>query len=571
MTESADTDTDIDPITLEIMRNQLEGVAEEMGQVLIAGAYSPNIKERQDCSTALFDTEGRLIAQAEHIPVHLGAMPEAVEAVRKQDPQSGDIWLLNDPFAGGTHLPDLTMVSPITLDDEPVGYAVSRAHHADIGGMAPGSMPAGAREIYQEGVRIPPVRIVRGGKPNDQLLSLVLANVRNSDERQADLRAQIAANERAESRLAELRDEHGRDRLRAAFDAVIDYSRTRIQTAIRELPNGTFTAEDVLEGDGITDDDIPIRVVLTITDASISVDFTGTAHQVDGNVNAPRSVTKSAVYFVVRAVTDPDIPPNHGCYEPITVDIPSGSLLDPQPPAAVVGGNVETSQRVTDTVLSAFAKAVPDQLPAQGHGTMNNLTIGSRDGESFSYYETIGGGFGGRPHKDGMDGVQVGMTNTLNTPIEALEAAYPLRVMRYALRPNSGGRGQFRGGLGIERQLRVDVPATVSLLTERRRHQPKGVAGGADGACGENRVDGEQVGAKTTIEVEAGATVTVRTPGGGGHGPPEKRDPQLVATDAAEGKQYEPADNSQHERADDSQREQADDSQHEPADASDDE
>jgi len=537
MTNVTDTDsseTEIDPVTLEIMRNQLEGVAEEMGQVLVAGAYSPNIKERRDCSTALFDTEGRLAAQAEHIPVHLGAMPEAVDAVRERNPQPGDVWLLNDPFAGGTHLPDLTMVSPIVVDGEPLGYAVSRAHHADVGGMAPGSMPAGAREIYQEGVRIPPVRIVADGEQNNQLLSLLLANVRNADERRADLRAQIAANERAEARLSELQTDHGCDRLRAAFDAVIDYSSERMAAAIAELPTGTFAAEDFLEGDGITDDDIPIRVQLTISDESITVDFADTASQVAGNVNAPRAVTKSAVYYVVRAVTDPDIPPNHGCYEPVSIEIPPGSLLDPEPPAAVVGGNVETSQRVTDTVLSAFAKAVPDELPAQGQGTMNNLTIGSRNDQGFSYYETIGGGFGGRPTKDGMDGVQVGMTNTLNTPIEALEAEYPLRVTRYALRPDSGGRGRYRGGHGIERQLETDVPATVSLLTDRRRHPPRGVAGGENGATGENLVDGEPVGAKTTIEVEAGTTVTVRTPGGGGHGPADSREQEAMAAGTGE-------------------------------------
>jgi len=516
--------TDIDPVTLEIMRNQLEGVAEEMGQVLIRGAYSPNIKERRDCSTALFDTEGRLVAQAEHIPVHLGAMPEAVAAVRDRSPQPGDVWLLNDPFAGGTHLPDLTMISPITVDGEQLGFAVSRAHHADVGGMTPGSMPAGAREIYQEGVRIPPVRIVEGGERNEEILELLLANVRNREERRADLRAQIAANERAEQRLGALRDDHGTDQLLAAFDAVIDYSRTRMETAIGELPAGTFEARDVLEGDGITDQDIPIRAILTIDTDSITVSFDGTASQAQGNINAPRAVTKSAVYFVVRAVTDPDIPPNHGCYLPVDVDIPSRSLLDPEPPAAVVGGNVETSQRVTDTVLSAFAEAVPDRLPAQSQGTMNNLTVGSRDGEPFSYYETIGGGFGARATKDGIDGVQVGMTNTLNTPIEALEAEYPLRVTRYALRADSGGRGRFRGGDGIERQLETEVPATVSLLTDRRRHPPRGVAGGENGACGENLVDGEPVGAKTTVDVAAGTTVTVRTPGGGGHGPPEADD-----------------------------------------------
>ena len=526
----------LDPVELEIMRNQLEGVAEEMGQLLVASAYSPNIKERRDCSTALFDTDGRLVAQAEHIPVHLGAMPEAVDAVRQHDPQPGDVWLLNDPFAGGTHLPDLTMVSPITVDGERLGYAVSRAHHADVGGMAPGSMPAGAREIYQEGLRIPPVRIVAAGERNEELLSVLLANVRDPAERRADLRAQIAANERAEERLAALQSDHGRDRLRAAFEAVIDYSGQRMAAAIGDLPNGNYTATDVLEGDGISTADIPIKVRLTISNDSLTVDFAGTAPQVDGNLNAPQSVTKSAVYFVVRAVTDPGIPPNHGCYRPVSIEIPSGSVLDPDSPAAVVGGNVETSQRVTETVLSAFANAVPNELPAQGQGTMNNLTIGSRDGEGFSYYETIGGGFGARPTADGIDGVQVGMTNTLNTPVEALEAEYPLRVTHYGLRPDSGGRGEYRGGLGIERRLEIGVPATVSLLTERRRHAPRGAAGGENGVVGENLVDGEPVGAKTTIEVDVGTTVTVRTPGGGGYGPPAARDPAAVKADLADGK-----------------------------------
>ncbi|RKD95976.1 hydantoinase B/oxoprolinase family protein [Halopiger aswanensis] len=532
--------TDIDPVTLEVLRNQLESVAEEMGQTLIRGAYSPNIKERRDCSTALFDADGRMIAQAEHIPVHLGAMPAAVEAVRERDPQPGDVFVLNDPFTGGTHLPDVTMVSPIApgrdgseggdggaddgdTGDEIVGYAVSRAHHADVGGMTPGSMPAGAQEIYQEGLRLPPTRLVEGGEPREDVRSLVLANVRNPGERKADLRAQQAANERAEDRLEALFAEHGRETVLEGFDAVIDYSRERITEEIAALPDGTYEATDVLEGDGVTDEDVEISVAVTIDGDRIDVDFAGTADQVAGNLNAPLSVATSAVYFVVRCITDPEIPPNHGCYEPVSVRAPEGTLLNPEPPAAVVGGNVETSQRVTDVVFTALAQAAPDRVPAQGQGTMNNLTVGARDG-SFTYYETIGGGFGARPDRDGMDGVQVGMTNTLNTPVESLETEYPLRVERYALRDGSGGRGKFRGGLGLERTVTVEQPATVSLLTERRRHAPKGVAGGEDGATGENLIDGEPVPAKTTVDVDAGTTVTVRTPGGGGHGDPDERD-----------------------------------------------
>lgn len=563
-TDASDTETDpdaaaLDPVTLEVLRNQLEGVAEEMGQVLIRGAYSPNITERRDCSTALFDAAGRMVAQAEHIPVHLGAMPEAVAAVRERDPAPGDVFVLNDPFTGGTHLPDVTLVSSLSLDGDVVGFAVSRAHHADVGGMAPGSMPAGAREIQQEGLRIPPLRLVDGGERVGDVLDLILANVRTPAERRADLEAQLAANERADDRLRELADEHGRDRLERAFDAVIDYSRERMTAAVAELPDGTYEAEDAMEGDGVTDADVPIRAAVTVDGDRLGVDFAGSAPQVDGNCNAPLAVAKSAVYFVVRCVTDPEIPPNHGCYEPVSVSAPEGSILNPNPPAAVVGGNVETSQRVTDVVLAALGEAAPERVTAGSQGTMNNLTIGSRGGrdggggrdgsdgresagdgaESFTYYETIGGGFGARPDADGMDGVQVGMTNTLNTPVEALEAAYPLRVERYAFRPDSGGDGRHRGGLGLERRVRVETAATVSLLTERRRRAPAGIEGGEPGATGENLIDGDPVPAKATVDVEPGTTVTVRTPGGGGYGDPSERDPAARERDRADGKETE--------------------------------
>ncbi len=525
----------LDAVTLEVLRNQLEGIAAEMGQVLIRGAYSPNIKERQDCSTALFDADGRLVAQAEHIPVHLGAMPEAVDAVLARDPAPGDVFVLNDPFAGGTHLPDVTLVSPIERDGRIVAYAVSRAHHADVGGMTPGSMPAGAGEIYQEGLRIPPVRLVEAGEEREAVLDLFLANVRNPAERRADLRAQLAANERADRRLGEVAKEHGLERLERAFDAVIEYSHERMTAEIESIPDGVYGAEDALEGDGITEEEITVEATVTVEGGAFTIDFDGTAPQVDGNLNAPLSVATSAVYFVARCVTDPGIPPNAGCYRPITVEAPAGCLLNPEPPAAVVGGNVETSQRVTDVTFAALAEAAPDRVPAAGQGTMNNLTIGSRDG-SFTYYETIGGGSGGRAHCDGMDGVQVGMTNTLNTPIEALEAEYPLSVERYALRPETGGEGRHRGGLGLERRIRIETAATVSLLTERRRRAPQGIEGGAPGATGENLIDGGTVGAKTTVEVPEGTTVTVRTPGGGGHGDPADRDPEAIEEDLADGK-----------------------------------
>ena len=537
-------DGELDPVTLEILRHRLEGIAEEMGQVLIRGAYSPNVKERQDCSTALFDADGRLIAQAEHIPVHLGAMPEAVAAVRERDPDPGDAYMLNDPFAGGTHLPDVTVVSTIAPADEIRGYAVTRAHHADVGGGTPGSMPAGATEIFQEGLRIPGVRIVDDGEIDEELLSFVLANVRNPEERRADLRAQLAANDRGGRRIGDLLEAYGRDRLTDAFDAVIDYSRRRIEAEIADVSDGTYEATDVLEGDGITDADVPITATVTVDGSAVTVDFAGTADQVAGNMNAPPSVATSAAYFVVRAVTDPEIQPNQGCYDPIEVSVPEGSLLNPTPPAAVVGGNVETSQRVTDVVLAAFAEALPEAVPAQGQGTMNNTVIGSRRGdgrrEGFTYYETVGGGDGASPDVDGMDGVQVGMTNTLNTPIEALETEYPLVVERYALRPGTGGDGRHRGGLGIERSVTVGTDAVVSLLTERRQHAPRGAAGGKSGATGENLIDGDPVPAKTTVEVTAGTTVTVRTPGGGGYGDPDERPADARERDRRDGKSVGP-------------------------------
>jgi N-methylhydantoinase B len=509
--------SDLDAVELEILRTQLESVAEEMGQVLIRGAYSPNITERRDCSTALFDADGRLVAQAEHIPVHLGAMPDAVAAVLDCDPAPGDVFLLNDPFTGGTHLPDVTLVSPIAPEGDIVGYAVSRAHHADVGGMAPGSMPAGARDIQQEGLRLPPVRLVAEGEVVEDVRALVLANVRNPDERRADLRAQRAATQRGAERVAALLGDHG-DRLFDAMDAVIDYARERVEAELEALPDGRYRVEDAMEGDGVTDEAIPVVATVAIDGSTLSVDFTGTADQVAGNVNAPLSVARSAVYYVVRCITSDDVPANHGCYAPVTVTAPAGSLLNPRPPAAVVGGNVETSQRVTDVVFGALAEAAPERVPAGGQGTMNNLVVGAAD---FQYYETLGGGAGATAGADGASGVQVGMTNTQNTPVEALEAAYPLRVNEYALRRGSGGAGRHRGGDGLVRELTVEAAATVSLLTERRRTAPPGLAGGGDGAVGHNYVDGEPVPAKTTLTVDPGTTVRIETPGGGGHGPEE--------------------------------------------------
>jgi N-methylhydantoinase B len=508
--------TGLDPVTLSVLSSALSGIAEEMGALLVRAAYSSNVKERRDCSAALFDAQGRMVAQAEHIPVHLGAMPEAVEAVRARDPRPGDVFMLNDPFRGGTHLPDITLVSPLEDAGEVVGYAVTRAHHSDVGGMRPGSMPADSTSIYQEGIVLPPVRLVHEGELVDDVLELLLANVRTPDVRRGDLRAQLAANRRAQERLTELLERRGRETVLAAFGEVLRHAERRAREAIAELPDGRYEASSELEGDGVDDADVPIRVAVTIDGDEMTVDFEGTAPAVAGNVNCPLAVTRSACLFALRVLLDPDVPANAGAYAPVRVVAPEGSLVDARSPSAVVAGNVETSQRIADTVLLALAQAV-DRLPAQGQGTMNNVIIG---GEGWTYYETIGGGQGASPEGDGDSGVHVGMTNTLNTPIEALELEFPLRVERYELLDGTGGDGRHHGGDGIVRAIRVLAPATVSLLTDRRSHAPQGARGGEEGAAGSNWLDGDRLPAKVGREVPAGGLVTIRTPAGGGWGKP---------------------------------------------------
>src|SRR4051794_36111876 len=366
----------LDPVTLSVLASALTGIAEEMGAVLIRGSYSSNIKERRDCSTALFDDRGRMVAQAEHMPVHLGAMPEAVAAIMTRDPEPGDVFAINDPYSGGTHLPDITLVSPVSHDGEIIGYAVTRAHHSDVGGMRPGSMPSDSREIYQEGIIIPPIRLVRGGEYVQDVLDLLLANVRTPDLRRGDLRAQIAANNIAEERIRELMERRGKDTVLAAFDEVISYTEKRTREAIRELPDGEYTAEDFLEGDGTTDEDIRIKATVTIEDDSMNIDFTGTADAVEGNVNCPLPVTRSACYFALRVLLPKGIPANAGTYAPLEIKAPEGSLVNAKSPSAVVAGNVETSNRIADAVLAAFSSFASDMLPAQGQGTMNNTIIG---------------------------------------------------------------------------------------------------------------------------------------------------------------------------------------------------
>jgi N-methylhydantoinase B len=490
-------------IELQVIGSALVAVAEEMGAALIRAAFSSNIKERRDCSTAIFDARGRMVAQAEHIPVHLGAMPEAVAAVMERGPRLGEVFAVNDPFTGGTHLPDITLVSRTVA-----GFAVSRAHHADVGGMEPSSLPAGSKELYQEGVIIPPTRL------DDEVVALLCANMRNPDERLGDLRAQLGAQRLAERRLEELCAKHGADRVEAAMDELFAYSERMVRAGIAALPDGSFEARDVLEpAEPLPDGELVISARVRVAGDEIEIDFEGTSRQHDGNLNCPLSVTRSACYYVVRCLTAPDIPASGGAYAPVHVTAPAGSLVNAQAPAAVVAGNTETSSRITDTVTTALGQAV--DVPAQGQGTMNNVTFGNR---RFTYYETIGGGQGACPGADGPSAVHVAMSNALNTPVEALELAYPLRVRRYELRLGSGGAGRHRGGDGVVREIEALEPCRLSLLTERRMHAPRGRSGGAAGARGRNVLNGEELPAKVTRALASGDVLRIETPGGGGIG-----------------------------------------------------
>ena len=506
----------MDAIALQVAAGALRAACEEMGAVLIRAAHSSNIKERRDCSTALFEAGGEMVMQAEHIPVHLGAMPAAVAAVLGEDHEPGVAWVLNDPYKGGTHLPDITVITPVfaargarprpsgrpgrraRAAHELLGFAASRAHHADVGGRVPGSMPADSRTLDEEGVVIAP-RVL-----DDAAVEELAKRMRQPAERRADLRAQLAANRVGVNRLAELVERVGVDGVREAFAAVLDYAERRTRTCLEELEDGDRTATDVLEA---ADADLELAVTATVAGDELRLRFDAPP-QHDGNLNCPLAVTRSAAYFAVRVLTDPDIPASAGAYRPVTVEAPEGSLLNARPPAAVAAGNVETSSRVADLVLRAFGRAL-------GQGTMNNLTLGN---DRFTYYETLGGGQGACPDADGPSGVHVAMSNTLNTPVEALEQTFPLRVVEYALRPGSGGAGRRRGGDGVVREVEALEDVTWSLLTERRRHAPPGADGGEAGERGRNLVGGEEVGPKATGTLRAGERLRLETPGGGGHG-----------------------------------------------------
>jgi N-methylhydantoinase B len=486
-------------VELQVLGSALRAVAEEMGAVLVRSAFSPNIKERRDCSTAIFDERCRLVAQAEHIPVHLGALPDAVTAVAERDPAPGETWILNDPYTGGTHLPDVTLVSRTEL-----GFAATRAHHADVGGAEPGSMPARSKRLDEEGVVIAPTRL------DAETLETLVAQMRNPDERRGDLRAQVAAQRLGQRRITELCARRGRERVAAAMRELYAYSERRVRAALARFPDGRYEAEDVLEApEGL----LPIRVTATVAGDELELDFTGTAPQHDGNLNCPLAVTRSASLYVVRCLTDPDVPASGGALAPVTVKAPPGSLVNARPPAAVAAGNVETSNRIVDVLFRAFGQAV--QVPAQGQGTMNNVTIGN---DRFTYYETIAGGQGACPDADGPSAVHVSMSNTLNTPVEALELALPLRVERYEVRRGSGGAGLHRGGDGVVRELRVLEPCRCSVIAERRAVAPTGERGGEAGAPGRTLVNGEELPAKATVELAAGDVLRIETPAGGGWG-----------------------------------------------------
>jgi N-methylhydantoinase B len=561
-----------DPVELEVFKNLYHSIAEEMGAALRRTSFSPNIKERRDYSCAVFDSKGQVIAMGDHMPVHLGSMPMSVAAAVEQCAlEPGDVVMLNDPFRGGTHLPDITLVMPVYVKEAKSGgrgrpphttpdfYVASRAHHADVGGTYPGSMGP-CREIYQEGFRIPPVKIMRGGKLVADVLALLLNNVRTPEEREGDLGAQIAACQTGAQRLREICARYGIVRAKKAAADLLVYSEEMMRAFLRTIPPGRYEAEDFLDDDGVEDKPVRIAVTLQVKSArkfavetrlaasppkssqrpQVTIDFTGSDPQVQGAINAVEAITYSACFYVFRCLLREDVPATSGLMRPIRVIAPSGTVVNAKPPAAVAGGNVETSQRIVDVLLKALAQAIPDRIPAAASGTMNNLTIGGIDlrsgdlrsgdpgnGEPFAYYETIAGGMGARPTKDGVSGVHTHMTNSLNTPAEAIEYAYPVRLRQYSLRAHSGGAGLHTGGDGIVREIEVLTDAQVTLLADRRSRGPYGLAGGAHAAPGRTlivRRDGskEEIPGKTSVRLRSGERIRIESPGGGGWGKPNR-------------------------------------------------
>jgi N-methylhydantoinase B len=516
----------VDSISIAVFRSLFESAAEEMGVALQRAAFSPNIRERLDFSCAVFDTEARMVAQAAHIPVHLGSMPASVEAAVRAFGalQPGDVVILNDPYSGGTHLPDVTMVSPVFIDSaSPLFYVASRAHHADIGGMSPGSLPL-STELYQEGLIIPPVKLVDGGRRNEGVLALLTANSRAPQERIGDIEAQLAAQRIGERRLRGIVEAHGAETAAAHAAALMDYARRMTEAAITRIPDGVYRFADALEGDGQREYDIPICVTITVQGGQMTVDFTGSAPQAAGNLNAVEAIVRSATWYCIRLLAEDDVPVNHGCFEPVQVITSPGSVLNPVFPAAVAVGNTETGQRIVDTVLGALSLALPERIPAASQGTMNNLTVGGflPDGRQFVYYETIAGGHGAGALGDGVSGRHSHMTNTRNTPVEGLEYALPLRVRTYRLRDGSGGTGKHRGGDGVVREYEFLTPATVTINSERRLRAPYGLNGGEPGALGINKLvsagETTMVSSKWTGRVAPGDRLSIETPGGGGWG-----------------------------------------------------
>ncbi len=515
------------PIMLEVFKNKLSSVSEEMGVSLNRTAFSPNIKERRDFSCAVFDDKGDMIAQAAHIPVHLGSMPMSVkEAIKHHQFEEGDMVVLNDPFKGGTHLPDITIVAPVFIkeSDKPVFFVANRAHHSDVGGMSSGSMPL-ATSIFQEGIIIPPLKLVKKGEIDKQLLSFFLNNVRTPYEREGDFLAQIMANITGVKRMKELIDKYSIDTVEFYAKNLINYSESIMRKTIKQIPDGTYSFEDFMDGDGIEKEKIKIAVKITIDKDKAVLDFTKTDRQVEGSINAVYSITLSAVLYVFRSLVKEDIPTNAGCLKPIEVITKKGSLVDAAFPASVVGGNVETSQRIVDVILGALSKALRGKIPAASQGTMNNVAIGGideRTGEPFTYYETLGGGMGASSNLKGESAIHSHMTNTLNTPIEALEYSYPFMVEEYSIRKNSGGIGKFCGGDGLIRAIKLMSDAEITVLSERRLLAPYGLNGAKSGKKGKNLIvrnnKTEEMPHKFNTKVKKGDVLIIETPGGGGYG-----------------------------------------------------